>query len=299
MGGYQEMLQKHSQPKQAASEKRLEANEYDDSVRTWLRYAGKIPLLTADQERRLAECASFGCEECRKTLVEANYRLVINIAKRYLNRGLGLPDLVQEGNIGLIRAVDKFDHRRGLRFSTYATWWIRQAISRAVCDSSRVIRVPVHTQEAANRILRIAGTLQQRLGRDATDEELAEATHMTPDRIHSFVRSLAEPISMDMAIGDEENVLADVIADQEGPDPEEALEKKRLTEEIHAALSDLTDKERMVIELRFGLDGEHPRSRTEIAGAFETSREKIRQIEILAIQKLQSDSQRQRLIDAL
>jgi RNA polymerase primary sigma factor len=271
----------------------------DDSVRTWLKRIGKIPLLSADQELALARHAVGGCEECKLTLIEANLRLVVSIAKRFVNRGLSFQDLIQEGNMGLIRAVEKFDPERGFRFSTYATWWVRQAISRAISDHGRTIRVPVHAQEALSRMMRISGVIQQELGRDATYVELGEALNMSPDRVQEVLRALSEPLSLETPVGEgEEASLGEFLVDSKDSPAEIALQAY-IRRKIDEVLGTLTPRERKVIVLRFGLLDGRPHTLEEVAQRLQVTRERIRQIEQKSLKKLKDPTRARTLRDLL
>ncbi len=260
---------------------------YEDSIQSWFKKIGRIALLTPDQEVELATHASFGCDQCKSLLIEANLRLVVSIAKRYVGRGLSLQDLIQEGNMGLIRAVEKFDPTRGFRFSTYATWWIRQAISRAICDHGRTIRIPVHTLEAVNRMLKTAGQLQQQLGREATLGELSGTLNVSVDRLQEFHRATHDTVSLDSPVGESEDLsLIEFIVDKSGENAVESAHKSLLREQIESILGTLTDREREVLSLRFGLADGQARTLEEVARHFNVTRERIRQIEQKSLKKL-------------
>jgi RNA polymerase primary sigma factor len=264
-----------------------EGPHIEDSVHMWLRHIGRIQLLTADQEVRIAKHASAGCETCRKALVESNLRLVVSIAKRFVGRGLSIQDLIQEGNMGLIRAVAKFDPERGFRFSTYATWWIRQGISRAISDQSRTIRVPVHTLDMISRLLKVTASLQQTLGREATTSELSASLRITDEKVRDYTRVMYEPLSLDAPIGEsEDSSLADYIVDRVGESPTELAMQQLLRESIDAMLDQLSEREREVIELRYGLLDRQPRTLEEVAAAVQLTRERVRQIEHASLKKL-------------
>ena len=268
-----------------------------DPVRRYLSEIGKVALLTADQEVSLARRIERRDMDAKCQLIEANLRLVVSIARRYAGRGLALLDLIQEGNLGLIRAVEKFDYRKGYKFSTYATWWIRQAISRAVADQSRTIRVPVHMVEQINRLVRVQRQLLQDLGRDPTPEEIAREMGTTPQKVREILKISQEPVSLETPVGDErDSQLGDFIADDEAVEPIEAVSEAMRQEELTDVLSGLPHRERKVIELRFGLVGEHPHTLEEVGQKFGVTRERIRQIEAKTIAKLRSyrDSQRLR-----
>ncbi|MBC8066108.1 MAG: sigma-70 family RNA polymerase sigma factor, partial [Chlorobia bacterium] len=272
----------------------------DDSVKMWLRKIGRIPLLTAEQEIALALGANAGSVNCKQMLIEANLRLVVSIAKKFLGRGLSMQDLIQEGNMGLIRAVEKFDANRGFRFSTYATWWIRQAISRAISDQGRTIRVPVHTLEAVNRLMRAANQLQQRFGREPTTLELADELCITEDKVHDFFRAISEPLSLETPIGEsEDSTLAEFIVDGHGETPVDAALRSVLRKRIDEVLSALTERERDVILMRFGLTDGQPHTLEEVARSFQVTRERIRQIEQKSLKKLKHPSRSRHLQELL
>ena len=263
----------------------------EDSVRTWLKKIGRIPLLTCEQEVAFAKHGRMGCVDCKKALIEANLRLVVSIAKRFVGRGLSMQDLIQEGNMGLIRAVEKFDPDRGFRFSTYATWWVRQAISRAICDHGRTIRIPVHTLEAVNRMLKATSQLQQTLGREATNIEISESMNLSLEKIEDYHRAIAEPLSLDTPVGDSEDAsLSEFIVDRGHENPADMALRAVLRGRIDAILDTLSDRERDVIALRYGLVNGQPHTLEEVARAFQVTRERIRQIEQKALKKLKHPS---------
>ncbi len=269
-----------------------------DPVRLYLREIGRVPLLTAAQEVALAKRAERHDMAAKRQLVEANLRLVVSIAKRFTWSGLPLLDLIQEGNLGLMRAVEKFDYRRGSKFSTYATWWIRQAVSRATADKSRTIRIPVHMVEQINRLIRVQRELEHELAREPTREEIAVGMETTPDRVREIMRISQEPISLEAPIGPEDNAqLGDFIADEGAVAPPEAVSETLQGEEVGKVLSSLTTRERKVIELRFGLKDEQPRTLEEVGRRFGVTRERIRQIEAKTIAKLRSYRGAQNLHD--
>jgi len=280
----------------------LDAVPVDDSVRMWLQRIGRIGLLSAEDEICLARCARSGCVNCKRILIEANLRLVVSIAKRFVNRGLGLQDLIQEGNMGLIRAVEKFDPERGFRFSTYATWWVRQAISRSLCDHGRTIRIPVHTLEAVNRMLKLSGQLQQTLGREATSSEIGEFLHITPERVEEFQRAVHEPLSLDSPVGESDDTsLGEFLVDKTGVNPADAAARSLLRSRIDTVLGTLAEREREVIMMRFGLTDGQPHTLEEVAQCFQVTRERIRQIEQKSLKKLKHPSRigaLQELLDA-
>ena len=266
----------------------------DDSVRLYLREIGKIPLLTFEEEADLARKILAGDEKAKEKMIESNMRLVVSIAKRYSGRGLDFLDLIQEGNTGLIKAVDKFDPERGFKFSTYATWWIRQAITRALADQARTIRIPVHMVETINKLQRISRQLAQELNRDPTNEELSKAMGLSVKKIEAIIRNRQEISSLDATIGkeggeEEESTLGDFIQDEENASPEEATRQTMMKENVGSILDKLSDRERKIIALRFGLDGERPHTLEEVGEEFAVTRERIRQIEVKAIEKLSKD----------
>lgn len=271
----------------------------DDSVRTWLKRIGRIPLLTADQELSLARHAITGCDDCKLMLIEANLRLVVSIAKRFVNRGLSFQDLIQEGNMGLIRAVEKFDPERGFRFSTYATWWVRQAISRAISDHGRTIRVPVHAQEALSRMMKVASLIQQERGRDATYTELGEALNMSAERVQEVLRALSEPLSLETPVGEgEEASLGEFLIDS-NDNPADIALQGYVRRKIEDVLATLTPRERKVIVLRFGLSDGRPHTLEEVAQHMQVTRERIRQIEQKSLKKLKEPTRARTLRDLL
>jgi RNA polymerase primary sigma factor len=261
----------------------------DDAVRLYLRKIGEVRLLTAAEEVELARSIEAGSERARRHMIEANLRLVVSIAKRYVNRGMPLLDLIQEGNLGLMRAVEKFDYRKGFKFSTYATWWIRQAITRAIADQGRLIRMPVHAVETFNRLLRVQRRLTAELDREPTLEELAMEMDMTPKQVEELVRAAQQPVSMATPIGeDEENELGDLLPDKDAAAPSEEADKAMLKRELEEALSILSPRERRVLQLRFGLlDGEQ-RTMTEVARRMGMSRDRVHTLEKQALEKLRS-----------
>ena len=268
----------------------------DDSVRMYLKEIGKIPLLNADMERELAKKMMEGDTASKDMLVESNLRLVVSIAKKYMNRGLSLLDLIQEGNIGLIKAVDKFDYAKGFKFSTYATWWIRQAITRAIADQARTIRIPVHMVETINKLTRVQRQLVQELGREPDIDELAEKMSMSADKIRDIQRISQDPVSIDKPVGEEEDShLVDFISSDECVAPDEEVARALLKEELIDVLSILTERESKVLRLRFGLDDGKQRTLEEVGKSLGVTRERIRQIEAKAIRKLGRSSVAKRL----
>lgn len=276
----------------------LEGIPLDDSVRMWLREIGKTPLLTPEEEQHLARLVAQGDEEAKRKLTLANLRLVVSIAKRYSGRGMAFSDLIQEGNLGLIRAVEKFDYRRGYKFSTYATWWIRQAITRAIADQARTIRIPVHMVETINRLMKRRSHLEQQLGRTPTPEELAEDMGISVDKVNEIIRIAPEPLSLDTPVGEEEDShLMDFIEDDNCDSPTEAADRSLLRDRIEEALRVLTDREREVIKMRFGLIDGMPHTLEEVGRHFNVTRERIRQIEAKAIKKLRNRNNCKKLRD--
>jgi RNA polymerase primary sigma factor len=293
----------------------------DDPVRMYLREIGRVPLLTAEEEVRLAQIMERGKqeriraerakvvptrkyildgEEAQRRLTEANLRLVVSVAKKYIGRGMNLLDLIQEGNIGLIRAVEKFDYTKGYKFSTYATWWIRQAITRAIADQARTIRIPVHMVETINRLIRISRRLLQDLGREPTSEEIAEQMEISPEKVREIIKVSQEPVSLETPIGEEDDShLGDFLEDQTALAPAEAASHQLLKEQVEDVLDSLTERERKVLQLRFGLDDGRSRTLEEVGKEFHVTRERIRQIEAKALRKLRHPSRSRKLKDYL
>ena len=270
----------------------------DDSVRMWLREVGRTQLLSLEEEIRLAKRIERGDRDAKAVLTKANLRLVISIAKRYTLRGMSFPDLIQEGNIGLIRAVEKFDYRKGYKFSTYATWWIRQAITRAIADQGRTIRIPVHMVETINRLVKVNSQMVQELGREPTVDELSEVLGLPPERVSEILRIAPEPLSLETPIGEEEDShLADFLQDDIANSPTDAATAKILREKIEEALDQLTPRERDVLKMRFGLDDGYPHTLEEVGKHFQVTRERIRQIEAKALKKLRHPTRCRRLRD--
>ena len=268
----------------------------EDPVRMYLKEIGKVPLLTADQEIELAKRMEQGDESAKKKLAEANLRLVVSIAKRYVGRGMLFLDLIQEGNLGLLKAVEKFDYRKGYKFSTYATWWIRQAITRAIADQARTIRIPVHMVETINKQVRVSRQLLQELGREPTPEEIAEEMHVPVERVREIMKISQEPVSLETPIGEEEDShLGDFIPDDNTQSPSDAAEYLMLTEQLNEVLDTLTEREQKVIRLRFGLDDGRARTLEEVDKQFNVTRERIRQIEAKALRKLHHPSRSKKL----
>ena len=272
----------------------------DDPVRMYLKEIGKVELLDSDREIVLAEKMANGDEEAKNILVESNLRLVVSIAKRYVGRGMFFLDLIQEGNLGLMKAVEKFDYTKGYKFSTYATWWIRQAITRAIADQARTIRIPVHMVETINKVLRVSRQLLQELGREATTEEIAAEMNMTPERVRDIMKLAQEPVSLETPIGEEEDShLGDLIPDDDAPAPQDSASYTLLKEEIAEVLHTLTPREEKVLKLRFGLEDGHPHTLEEVGSRFGVTRERIRQIEAKALRKLRHPSRSKKLKDFL
>ena len=270
----------------------------DDPVRMYLKEIGKVPLLSAEEEIELAKKMEEGDEAAKKKLAEANLRLVVSIAKRYVGRGMLFLDLIQEGNLGLIKAVEKFDYNKGYKFSTYATWWIRQAITRAIADQARTIRIPVHMVETINKLIRISRQLVQELGREPTAEELAQEMLMPVDKVREIMKIAQEPVSLETPIGEEEDShLGDFIPDDDIPAPAEAAAYTLLQEQLKEVLNTLTDREKKVLRLRFGLDDGRARTLEEVGREFKVTRERIRQIEAKALRKLRHPSRSKKLKD--
>ena len=272
----------------------------DDPIRMYLKEIGKVPLLSAEKELELANRMSHGDESAKKQIVEANLRLVVSIAKRYVNRGMFFLDLIQEGNLGLMKAADKFDYGKGFKFSTYATWWIRQAITRAIADQARTIRIPVHMVETINKVLRVSRQLLQEMGREPTEEEIAKEMDMPVDKVREILKIAQEPVSLEMPIGEEEDShLGDFIADDNTPAPADAASYQMLREHLLEVLHTLTPREEAVLKLRFGLEDGRPRTLEEVGKVFDITRERIRQIEAKALRKLRHPSRSKKLKDYL
>ncbi len=272
----------------------------DDPVRMYLKEIGKVPLLTADEEIELAKRMEEGDEDAKHRLCEANLRLVVSIAKRYVGRGMLFLDLIQEGNLGLIKAVEKFDYRKGYKFSTYATWWIRQAITRAIADQARTIRIPVHMVETINKLIRVSRQLLQEYGREPLPEEIAQEMGIPEDKVREIIKIAQEPVSLETPIGEEEDShLGDFIPDDDAPAPAEAAAFTMLKEQLMSVLSTLTPREEMVLKLRFGLEDGRARTLEEVGKEFKVTRERIRQIEAKALRKLRHPSRSRKLKDSI
>lgn len=286
--------------KEADSELVTEGVSVDDHVRMYLKEIGKVPLLSADREIELAQRMEQGDEEAKSELVEANLRLVVSIAKRYGGRGMLFLDLIQEGNLGLIKAVDKFDYRKGYKFSTYATWWIRQAITRAIADQARTIRIPVHMVETINKLIRVTRQLLQELGRDPLPEEIAIHMGVSEDKVREIIKISQEPVSLETPIGEEEDShLGDFIPDDDVPAPSEVATFTMMREQLTRALDTLTPREEKVLRLRYGLDDGRARTLEEVGKKFNVTRERIRQIEAKALRKLRHPSRSKKLREFL
>ncbi|MEE0794309.1 MAG: RNA polymerase sigma factor RpoD [Oscillospiraceae bacterium] len=272
----------------------------DDPVRMYLKEIGKVPLLTPEEEQELARRMADGDEEAKRRMAEANLRLVVSIAKRYVGRGMLFLDLIQEGNLGLIKAVDKFDYTKGYKFSTYATWWIRQAITRAIADQARTIRIPVHMVETINKVIRVSRQLLQELGHDPSAEEIAEEMGMPVDKVRDILKIAQEPVSLETPIGEEEDShLGDFIPDEDASEPSEAASFSLLREQLMTVLDTLTPREKKVLELRFGIVDGRTRTLEEVGKEFNVTRERIRQIEAKALRKLRHPSRSKKLRDFL
>jgi len=272
----------------------------DDPVRMYLKEIGKVPLLSADEEVELAKRMEKGDVEAKRKLAEANLRLVVSIAKRYVGRGMLFLDLIQEGNLGLIKAVEKFDYRKGYKFSTYATWWIRQAITRAIADQARTIRIPVHMVETINKLIRVSRQLLQEYGREPQPEEIAREMGISEDKVREIIKIAQEPVSLETPIGEEEDShLGDFIPDDDAPAPAEAAAFTLLKEQLMDVLDTLTPREEKVLRLRFGLDDGRARTLEEVGKEFNVTRERIRQIEAKALRKLRHPSRSKKLKDYL
>ncbi len=272
----------------------------DDPVRLYLKEIGRVPLLSGDEEIALAQRIGQGDEDAKRKLAEANLRLVVSIARRYVGRGMAFLDLIQEGNMGLIKAVEKFDYNKGFKFSTYATWWIRQAITRAIADQARTIRIPVHMIETINKFVRVSRQLLQEIGREPTPDEIAEAMEISKDKVLEIMKISQEPVSLETPIGEEnDSNLGDFIEDQEAMAPADAAAYELLKEQLEDVLDTLTEREENVLRLRFGIGDGRARTLEEVGKAFGVTRERIRQIEAKALRKLRHPSRSKRLKDFL
>ncbi len=275
----------------------------DDSVRLYLREIGKIPLLTPEEEAELAQRIVKGDKKAKDKMVESNMRLVVSIAKRYGGRGLDFLDLIQEGNTGLLRAVEKFDPEKGFKFSTYATWWVRQAITRAIADQARTIRIPVHMVETINKVLRTTRKLTAELNREPTNEEIAKELDMEPEKIDYVMRIKQDIASLDASVGregdDEDSVLGDFVEDEERDSPEDSAANQILKEQLSEIIATLTDREQKIIRLRFGIGGGRPHTLEEVGNEFDVTRERIRQIEAKALSKLRKNKETKKLHEYL
>lgn len=277
-----------------------EGTSLEDPVRMYLKEIGKVPLLSPDDEIELAKKMELGDEVARQKLAESNLRLVVSIAKKYLGRGLLFLDLIQEGNLGLIKAVEKFDYRKGYKFSTYATWWIRQAVTRAIADQARTIRIPVHMVETINKVTRISRQLLQKLGREPSPEEIAEEMNMPVEKVREILKVAQEPVSLESPVGEEEDShLGDFIRDDNILAPADAASYMLLKEQLEEAMTALTDREKQVLRMRFGLDDGHPLTLEQVGKYFNVTRERIRQIEAKALRKLKHPSRSKKLKDYL
>lgn len=295
-----EELEEVTEDELASTESLVDTFSTDDPVRMYLKEIGKIPLLTPDEEVDLAIRMADGDEEAKRRMAEANLRLVVSIAKRYVGRGMLFLDLIQEGNLGLIKAVEKFDYTKGYKFSTYATWWIRQAITRAIADQARTIRIPVHMVETINKVIRVSRQLLQELGHDPSPEEIAEEMGMPVEKVRDILKIAQEPVSLETPIGEEEDShLGDFIPDEDASEPSEAASFTLLKEQLMSVLSTLTPREEKVLRLRFGIEDGRTRTLEEVGKEFNVTRERIRQIEAKALRKLRHPSRSKKLRDFL
>lgn len=294
----QEELDEESKNEEA--EPQVEEYSTGDPVRMYLREIGKVPLLTQDEEQELAKRIAQGDQEAAKQMTEANLRLVVSIAKRYVGRGMQLLDLIQEGNLGLLKAVEKYDFTKGFKFSTYATWWVRQAITRALADQARTIRIPVHMVETMNKLTQCSRKLQQELGREPTVEELSKAMRMTPERINEIRQMCMEPVSLESPVGEEDDShLGDFIEDNTGSQPADAVSQAMLRQQLMEILDTLSEREAKVLRLRYGLDDGRPRTLEEVGKEFNVTRERVRQIEAKALRKIRNPNRSNKLRDFL
>ncbi|MDO4199427.1 MAG: RNA polymerase sigma factor RpoD [Clostridia bacterium] len=277
-----------------------EASTTDDPVKVYLKEIGSVPLLSAEEEMELAKRTAEGDEKAKKRLSEANLRLVVSIAKRYLGRGMHFLDLIQEGNLGLIKAVEKFDYSKGFKFSTYATWWIRQAITRAIADQARTIRIPVHMVETMNKVKRVSGQLLHSNGQEPTPEEIAQELKITPEKVREIMKASQDPVSLETPIGEEDDShLGDFIPDGDAPAPVEEASNTLLKEQLLEVLDTLTPREKRVLQMRFGIGNGKPKTLEEVGREFDVTRERIRQIEAKALRKLRHPSRSKKLKDYL
>ena len=282
------------------SEKLAEDYGTSDPVRMYLREIGKVPLLTVEEELDLAKRVVEGDQDAARAMTEANLRLVVSIAKRYVGRGMQLLDLIQEGNLGLLKAVEKYDYTKGFKFSTYATWWVRQAITRALADQARTIRIPVHMVETMNKLTQTSRRLQQELGREPSTEELAKVLHMTPERVNEIRQMCMEPVSLESPVGEEDDShLGDFIEDDAGSQPAEAVSQAMLRQQLMEILDTLSEREAKVLRLRYGLDDGRPRTLEEVGKEFNVTRERVRQIEAKALRKIRNPNRSSKLRDFL
>jgi RNA polymerase primary sigma factor len=281
-------LAEHAYRFEEPDPKRVEQAPAVDSVRAYLKEIGTVSLLSARDEVRLAKLIERGDQTAKNALIEANLRLVVSVAKRYMGRGLSLLDLIQEGNMGLIRAVEKFDYRKGFKFSTYATWWIRQAVSRAIADQARTIRIPVHMVDAINRVTRTQRHMLQDLGRDPTPQEIGEELDLPPGRVEELLKLARETVSLEAPMGETDASLADFVEDDHTQRPEEIATEKMIKDDVHRTLAGLPERERQIIELRFGLTGREPMTLEQVGQVFGVTRERIRQMEIKTLRRLQA-----------
>ena len=296
----QEEIEEAEEQESDAAEAALEDVSTNDPVRMYLREIGKVPLLTLEQEQEVARRIAEGDESAVKAMTEANLRLVVSIAKRYVGRGMQLLDLIQEGNLGLLKAVEKYDYTKGFKFSTYATWWVRQSITRALADQARTIRIPVHMVETMNKLTQTSRKLQQELGREPTEEELAEVMHMTPERVNEIRQMCMEPVSLESPVGEEDDShLGDFIEDDSGSQPAEAVSQTMLRQQLMEILDTLSPREAKVLRLRYGLDDGRPRTLEEVGREFNVTRERVRQIEAKALRKIRNPNRSSKLRDFL
>ena len=295
-------LQEELDEEESKGEPEPQTEEYatGDPVRMYLREIGKVPLLTPEEEQDLAKRIAAGDQEAAKKMTEANLRLVVSIAKRYVGRGMQLLDLIQEGNLGLLKAVEKYDFTKGFKFSTYATWWVRQAITRALADQARTIRIPVHMVETMNKLTQCSRKLQQELGREPTVEELSKAMRMTPERINEIRQMCMEPVSLESPVGEEDDShLGDFIEDNTGSQPADAVSQAMLRQQLMEILDTLSEREAKVLRLRYGLDDGRPRTLEEVGKEFNVTRERVRQIEAKALRKIRNPNRSNKLRDFL